>query len=111
MDLKSIPQIKEEVHYLEKKGLLKNEKTLNNNCVYFKNKYCISFFITKETTLFENKDVFLMFEDLVPLLSGLGSFYSVNQEEHINKLNINVVNLEGIFSFVTVKYKQPIYND
>ena len=110
-NLKSIAQIKDEVNYLEKKGLLKNERRFNNNCVYFKNKHCISFFIKREKTILENKDVFLMFEDLVPLLSGLGSYYSVNQEEHISKLSINVSNIEGLFNYVTVAYKQPVYND
>ncbi len=105
-----IPKIASIVSQLKKDHLLSNMENLNNNCLFYKNRYCVTFFVRRQKSLFYNYDYLLMYEDLVPLLSGLGTLYNVNQDENRNWINVHVKQYTALMNFVTVKYSNPIFN-
>ena len=109
-DLKMIPQIAPSVERLEENHLLSNDPRIPQNCVYYKNKNCITFFIKREKGLFTYTDYLLAYENLVPVLCGVGNFYTVEQDEHVKWLDIKVKQVGG-YSLITVKYNKPFYND
>lgn len=108
--LEQVSKIAPIVKRLVRDHLLSDADNLNNNCLLYKNRYCITFFIQRQKSLFYNYDYLLMYEDLAPVLSGLGTLYTVNQDENRNWLDIQVKQYTGLMNFVVVKSAKPIFN-
>ncbi len=103
--LKSCSEISKIIKTLQQSKLLHSFIKNGNAPIYYSNKDCITIFVKQSKGLFNTTDYLLSSDyNEGTMMCGIMDLYSVNQNENISKLNIEIINNETGLNLIKITY-------